>query len=84
MFSELDKLRNFTETLIDISKKKTKKNKKKKKYIINIYGKLEEVEDEYEYDYDFEILRYPPDSNPPNPNNKLTLRSHFMIVNSTI
>ena len=57
------------------------KRKKKKKYIKNIFGEYVECEDEYDYNYENDVLRYPPDSNPPNSDNKLILVSHYMIIN---
>lgn len=73
----------FVETLIMQPRDDKKKNKKKKKYIKNIYGEFVECEDDYDYDREYEVMRYPPDSNPPNPDNKLILQSHYMIINQT-
>jgi hypothetical protein len=81
VFSELDEIMDITSIMMDLSEDKKKKRKKKKKYIKNIYGEFVECEDEYDYEYD--ILRYPPGSNPPSPDNKLILQSHYMIINQT-
>ena len=81
IFSDFDKSIEFVETLLMPPVDDKKKNKKKKKYIRNIYGEFVECEDEYDFDY--EMMRYPPDSNPPNSDNKLTLQSHYIIINHT-
>lgn len=83
LFSELGLSRKHARTLIQISENETKKKKKKKKYRINIYGEEEEIEEQCE-DYVYEILRYPPDSNPPTANNKQSLCCHFMVFDSII
>ncbi|ENO12137.1 hypothetical protein MBGDC06_00223 [Thermoplasmatales archaeon SCGC AB-539-C06] len=75
--SKLSMPREHAITLMRTSENETKK-KKKKKYRINIYGEEEEIEEQYD-DYVYEILRYPPDSNPPTANNKQSLCCHFMV-----
>jgi hypothetical protein len=81
IYPYLDEPEKFITKFIVPSKDK-KKKKKKKKYIKNFLGEYVEVEDEYECEYD--VLRYPPGSNPPSYDNKLTLGSRFMITNKTL
>ena len=83
LFLELGLPRKYARTLIHISETETKNKKKKKKYRINIFGEEEEIEEQCD-DYVYEILRYPPDSNPPTANNKQSLCCHFMVFNPTI
>ena len=77
VFLERGLPRKYAEQMVLLSKSETKK---KKKHRINIYGELEEIEEQYD-DYVYEILRYPPDSNPPTANNKQSLCCHFMVFN---
>jgi hypothetical protein len=79
--SEFDRPIMFTDNLIKSHKEDKKKKKKKKKYIRNIFGEFVECEDDYEYDYEYEILRYPIESNPPNPDYKLKLGIQYMVIN---
>jgi hypothetical protein len=82
IFSELDEPDNIITKILGVSENKKKKKKKKKKYIKNYFGEFVEIEDEYDFEY--EVLRYPPGSNPPSPDNKLILGSRFMITNHTL
>ena len=80
VFLERGLPRKYAEQMVLLSKNETKK---KKKYRINIYGELEEIEEQYDY-YVSEILKYPPNSNPPTANNKQSLCNHFMVFDPTI
>lgn len=89
LLSESGMPRNLAKILLYLSKNKIesetgkKKKKKKKKNRIDSY--LEDLEEEEigEEDYIFyEILRYPPGSNPPTPNRNHSLHAEFTIIHN--
>ena len=87
LFSESGIPRNLAKILLYISKmdmrNEKKKKKKEKNFLYDYLEDLEEEEVEAEEDYIFyEILRYPPGSNPPTPDRNHSLHAEFMIFNS--
>lgn len=55
----------------------TDKKKKKKWYFLD--DEMEEENEDIYYDDFYEIIRYPPNSNPPTMSNTMPLKSHPMI-----
>ena len=79
-FKEMGLSEKLAKSLLWISKIDTKNKKKKKKgmkYLVNIFDDEEDIEEEYD-DVFYDILVFPPSSNPPTPNKK-SLAPDFMV-----